>query len=159
MDQKQNKWNKAGMAIGVISIIIGAVFILKPTDVPGYVESVTFGGDFYTEIHKASAVIASRLGAVIECLGLLQKGLGFAFVLSGALEIIFFGQKNAEAKAESGARKEFPVQEIPAAVPAALKKESADQWKTCRNCGANLEAYAEFCSECGAAQKEESVAE
>ena len=88
---KYNIWNTIGMTIGLLAIIIGIVVMVRfPGSYGGYYKGLTFGADFYTESHKATAAAVSRLGYIYE---LMRFALGWFFIFFGAIDICAFGSK------------------------------------------------------------------
>lgn len=96
-NRKQNIFPLLGMLIGVIAIIMGLVFLSEFTDNYGSLSSVTFGGDFYTEIHKVTRAAANRVGDLADMLG---TAIAWVFILGGAIDICAFGSKLKAAPQE-----------------------------------------------------------
>lgn len=77
-----------GIFVGIITIIIG--LNIMDYNYGKSVSSVTFGADFYTEEHKATATAANNVKDLIEFLG---KVFGWLFIGFGVFEICLFGTK------------------------------------------------------------------
>ena len=100
--------------MGIISVVTGIVFILgfKDESMIGYVSELgagTYGADFYTEIAKSTAFAGNAVKAVYE---MMSRCFGILFVIVGAIDVCYFGNKiEGEGKlvastAESKAEKE-----------------------------------------------------
>lgn len=98
---KKNIWLLAGMAIGVIAIIVGLVFIGSHNSDVFYgspdssyggttrLGTATFGADFYTEIYK-STTFAGNAAAALS--GLISTCFGLLFLFLGAIDVCVFGR-------------------------------------------------------------------
>ncbi len=96
LDWHKNLWNLVGMGLGVLCIIFGLVFLGARNYV--YYKSITFGADFYTEIHAAvaNAVIAAR-----KIYDKLCFAAGAFFLMFGGIDICFFGSRLVLKKKEA----------------------------------------------------------
>ncbi len=84
-----------GIAIGIITIIVGIVFILNFKDETFYsyfsfMDKAEFGTDFYTYSYRASAFTANAMAAMYE---MLSTCFGWLFVLFGCFEVAYFGSR------------------------------------------------------------------
>lgn len=92
-------WNLAGLAVGIVAIILGIFFLTSPADTyettsPG--RDTSFGGDFYTYEYSATRAAASNAAITANNLrelgGKLALYSGFLFILAGALTVVHFGK-------------------------------------------------------------------
>lgn len=85
---QKNIWNFIGIVLGVSCIIVGMV-VLEGRNLV-YYKALSFGADFYTEIHTAAAnlVTATRNVSHQIC-----TAMGAFFILFGGIDICFFGSK------------------------------------------------------------------
>lgn len=97
---KRGIWIKAGIAVGVICIIVGVIFLFGFKDKPFYgvsedsgtirLGTAKFGADFYTEIYESTTFAANAVKGVYE---MLSTCFGALFVLAGAIDVCVFGSK------------------------------------------------------------------
>lgn len=98
--EKKNVWIKAGLAVGVVCIIVGVIFLFGFKDKPFYgvsedsgtirLGTAKFGADFYTEIYESTTFAANAVKGVYE---MLSTCFGALFVLAGAIDVCVFGSK------------------------------------------------------------------
>lgn len=81
-------WSIIGFICGIIVIIWGIIILNK--EAGGKVFSVTFGGDFYTEIHDATRVAANNLQLLCQ---IISSGIGYLLLAIGLTDICMFGRK------------------------------------------------------------------
>lgn len=90
----KKKFSLIGMIVGVAIIVLGIV-VLSLDIGGGYLESTSFGGDFYTYSYRATRTAANNVGDLISA---FKIGVGFLLISIGATDICVFGCKMAEAK-------------------------------------------------------------
>ena len=91
LSDKRNIWRIAGMLPGIAAIIIGISFLGAYGRIyRGDMSNVTFGADFYTEMHKATIAAVNALRKIYQIIG---AAAGWFFILSGVIDIVIFGQK------------------------------------------------------------------
>lgn len=78
------------MIIGVVLTIVGILFLTNYKMYYGDYRAVTFGGDFYTEIHKATTSAVNTLRNIYE---LVRIGIGWCMIGVGVTEIVVCGSK------------------------------------------------------------------
>lgn len=106
-----NPWLLAGMAVGVVAIVAGLVFLFGFKDEIFYgsassssggitrLGSAAYGADFYTDIYKSATFAGNAVKGVYE---MLSTCFGMLFLLLGAADLCFFGSKLSLAgKAEA----------------------------------------------------------
>jgi len=103
MKNKNDLWAYLGIALGVVAIIAGLVFLFafkNETFLGAYAQlgATEFGGDFYTYSYRASAFAANAVAGVYE---MLSTCFGCLFILLGALDICFFGSRISVKSKES----------------------------------------------------------
>ena len=98
----QNPWILAGMAVGIVAILVGLVFLFGFKDKIFYgsassssggttrLGTAVFGADFYTDIYKSTTFAGNAVKGVYE---LLSTCFGMLFLLLGAADLCFFGSK------------------------------------------------------------------
>ena len=87
-----------GLIIGITTIILGIIFLTTAPGLgSGYIKStspVTFGGDFYTEIHEAASDISRNTHSAASNIHDLAQNIayysGSAFIIFGLLISLFF---------------------------------------------------------------------
>jgi len=87
-----------GLIIGITTIILGIIFLTTAPGLgSGYIKStspVTFGGDFYTEIHEAASDISHNTHSAANNIHDLARNVamysGSAFIIFGLLISLFF---------------------------------------------------------------------
>lgn len=82
-------WSIIGFICGIMIIILGIIILNKGTE-GNRVFSVTFGGDFYTEIHHATRIAANNLQLLCQ---LMSSGIGYLLLAIGLTDICMFGRK------------------------------------------------------------------
>ncbi|MBQ7255505.1 MAG: hypothetical protein IJS31_04580 [Oscillospiraceae bacterium] len=99
----RNKWDIAGLVLGIIVTIAGLVVIASPEHGAAamYGDGFSrFGGDFYTYIY-------SEVGAInrsIKSIGIvLATYFGMLFMIAGLLTTIHYGKKCSAAKIDAAA--------------------------------------------------------
>jgi len=93
LEDKRNIWYLCGMLVGVAAIIIGIWFLDRQFYDVTELDTISFGGDFYTEIYNASRRIHGVLGHINDFIEYVKKGFGFTFILGGIVDICVFGSK------------------------------------------------------------------
>ena len=94
-------WNLAGVALGLLVIIMGIVFMCTPADSYSTrsADNVTFGGDFYTYQYEATRYAVSNTAItannIRELGGKIALYAGFGFIVCGALIVLSYGKKLA----------------------------------------------------------------
>lgn len=90
---KKNTWSKVwsivGLVIGCIVCLFGIIFIIDGSVRGTYVSYAAFGGDFYTEIHKATRAAAENITYAAEA---IHRDLGFVIASIGAFMACYFGK-------------------------------------------------------------------
>lgn len=100
-------WNKFfGIILGIVIIFVGISFENDNADSYSGVSSLTFGADFYTEVHDAAAKAATRTGEVHD---VVAKGISTGLIVFGFFVICLFLAmlKMPEKKTEQIAAIEF----------------------------------------------------
>ena len=99
---RKNPWLLAGMAVGIIAILVGLAFLFGFKDEIFYGSSssasggttrlgtAAFGADFYTDIYKSTTFAGNAVKGVYE---LLSTCFGMLFLLLGAADLCFFGSR------------------------------------------------------------------
>lgn len=106
---KDNIWDIVGAAVGVITVIVGIVFLFQgDTMGSSSMRDITFGADFYTEIYGVTNGIYNRMFFLLEAVERISKGFGWLFVFFGALDIVVFGKRLTSTAAGPAAT---PVEE------------------------------------------------
>ena len=120
----QNPWILAGMAVGIVAILVGLVFLFGFKDEIFYgsassssggttrLGTAAFGADFYTDIYKSTTFAGNAVKGVYE---LMSTCFGVLFILLGAVDLCAFGSRLTPGK---GA-------EMAAGVPEAVNGVSA----------------------------------
>ena len=85
-----------GIAVGLAVVIMGFVVLGLETG-NTYIESASFGGDFYTYSYSATRIAAQNVGYLAEIVG---KGIAFLLIAIGATDICVFGFKLADVMKE-----------------------------------------------------------
>lgn len=90
--KKEKVFYLVGLGIGAIMIIVGFCLLVGGVDghnVQGYIESYSFGADFYTEQYNATRLAAVNAAAIAyyveDVINVLNKCFGWMFIFSGAL--------------------------------------------------------------------------
>ena len=108
----QNPWVLAGMAVGIVAILVGLVFLFGFKDEIFYgsassssggttrLGTAAFGADFYTDIYKSTTFAGNAVKGVYE---LLSTCFGVLFILLGAVDLCAFGSRLAPGKGEEAA--------------------------------------------------------
>lgn len=82
-------WSIAGIVLGIATLVVGC-WLYSEKGYGSSLDSVTFGGDFYTEIHKAVRYLNGSVRTLyLDGMSALISG----FILSGLLEVVVFGKK------------------------------------------------------------------
>lgn len=86
---KKNLWSMIGAACGIVILIFGIVMlgqdVARTRDI-----SISFGGDFYTESYRATALAANNVKHLCD---LISKGIGYLLLAIGLTDICLFGAK------------------------------------------------------------------
>lgn len=102
-----NPWLLAGMAVGIIAILVGLAFLFGFKDEIFYgsassasggttrLGTAAFGADFYTDIYKSTTFAGNAVKGVYE---LLSTCFGALFLLLGAADLCFFGSRLSRAE-------------------------------------------------------------
>lgn len=108
----QNPWVLAGMAVGIVAILAGLVFLFGFKDEIFYgsassssggttrLGTAAFGADFYTDIYKSTTFAGNAVKGVYE---LLSTCFGVLFILLGAVDLCAFGSRLTAGKREAAA--------------------------------------------------------
>ena len=76
MENQDNIWYKVGIVVGIICVLLGCYFVFElSTQTQGFygrLYDVSFGGDYYTESHKAMTYTGNAVAALyrITCYGI-----------------------------------------------------------------------------------------
>lgn len=136
----QNPWVLAGMAVGIVAILAGLVFLFGFKDEIFYgsassssggttrLGTAAFGADFYTDIYKSTTFAGNAVKGVYE---LLSTCFGVLFILLGAVDLCAFGSrltpgKGAETTAAAPAAPEemtAPAGDLPAEAPGETEQD------------------------------------
>lgn len=82
-----------GMLAGIVFVVIGLTSIFGDAYVAKYNQSgLTFGADFYTEIHKAVVGVGKAAGSMSEEIVGIYKGTYFILTAIGAFMTCYFGR-------------------------------------------------------------------
>ncbi len=137
------------LLLGLIMMIVG--FSAKSEVYYGgtYTSSASFGADFYTYQHEATANAANNinsLGNAVEDLGDVMAtvivAIAFLIIAIGLVSMAYFLTRKAEIAQAAPVMINEPVEEAPA--------QPAEETATvCANCGAPLDASYAFCMNCG----------
>lgn len=107
--EKKNLWPLCGMAVGVLAILIGLIFLFGFKDEIFYgsadslyggttrLGTATYGADFYTDIYESTTFAGNAVKGVYE---MLSTCFGMLFFLVGAIDICAFGSKLTMSKEE-----------------------------------------------------------
>lgn len=109
-----------GIIAGAIIIIILGIVVLALDTGTTYVESASFGADFYTYSYKAIKIAAQNVGNLAN---IASKGIGFLLIAIGITDICVFGCKLADIKEPPSALPATPItvkEETPEEVAAEL---------------------------------------
>lgn len=89
---KNNIFDLIGVLVGAAAIIVGLVFIFGSGTEMGSSSnrSITFGADFYTEMYSVANGIYNREYFLIKAVEHLGRGMGFAFLFFGVIDILVF---------------------------------------------------------------------
>ena len=90
LENKKDIWYIIAMLVGVVAIVIGIWFLQRELYSLHSLADITFGGDFYTEIYKASCRVYDVASNIND---LVKKGIGFSFIFGGIIDICVFGSK------------------------------------------------------------------
>lgn len=98
------KYNIVGLTIGVALIVLGiyTAFGYSTSSSSQYVDSYTFGADFYTEIYRATQRAVYNLNVLddnVECaVEFALRVLGLFIAAIGGLVVCHYGRKMEEEK-------------------------------------------------------------
>lgn len=91
--KKISVMNLIGMLAGIAFVVIGLISIFSGAFVFHYNQSgLTFGADFYTEIHKAVVGVGNTVGSMSEEIEGIYKGTYFILTAIGAFMTCYFGR-------------------------------------------------------------------
>lgn len=133
LKERRNIWPLCGMAVGILAVLIGLIFLFgfKDEIFYGSADSIyggttrlgtaTFGADFYTEIYESTTFAGNAVKGVYE---LLSTCFGMLFLLMGAIDICAFGSKLTAAEIQTLSA-EAPAAETRAAFGEGTQAEPA----------------------------------
>lgn len=105
---KNNIFDLIGVLVGAVAIIVGLVFIFSSGTEMGNSSnrSITFGADFYTEMYSVTNGIYNREYFLIKAVEHLGRGMGFAFLFFGVIDVLVFLKRliGAGEASEGGAK-------------------------------------------------------
>ncbi len=134
----QNPWVLAGMAVGIVAILAGLVFLFGFKDEIFYgsassssggttrLGTAAFGADFYTDIYKSTTFAGNAVKGVYE---LLSTCFGVLFILLGAVDLCAFGSRLTAVKGEEAAVPAAPEEvtapagDLPAEAPGETEQD------------------------------------
>ena len=134
----QNPWVLAGMAVGIVAILVGLVFLFGFKDEIFYgsasssyggttrLGTAAFGADFYTDIYKSTTFAGNAVKGVYE---LMSTCFGVLFILLGAVDLCAFGSRLAPGKGEEAAvpaapdEVTAPAGDLPAEAPGETEQD------------------------------------
>lgn len=134
----QNPWVLAGMAVGIVAILAGLVFLFGFKDEIFYgsassssggttrLGTAAFGADFYTDIYKSTTFAGNAVKGVYE---LLSTCFGVLFILLGAVDLCAFGSRLTAGKQEEAAAPAAPEEvtapagDLPAEAPGETEQD------------------------------------
>ena len=134
----QNPWVLAGMAVGIVAILAGLVFLFGFKDEIFYgsassssggttrLGTAAFGADFYTDIYKSTTFAGNAVKGVYE---LLSTCFGVLFILLGAVDLCAFGSRLTAVKGEEAAvpaapdEVTAPAGDLPAEAPGETEQD------------------------------------
>ena len=134
----QNPWVLAGMAVGIVAILAGLVFLFGFKDEIFYgsassssggttrLGTAAFGADFYTDIYKSATFAGNAVKGVYE---LLSTCFGVLFILLGAVDLCAFGSRLTAVKGEEAAVPAAPDEvvaragDVPAKAPGETEQD------------------------------------
>lgn len=87
-----------GMLIGLVIVIVGIKFLTDYKMYYGDYRAIAFGGDFYTEIHKATTSAVNTLRNIYE---MVRIAIGWSMVGGGLTEVALCGNKLRFHKCEA----------------------------------------------------------
>ncbi len=91
--KKISVMNLIGMLAGIVFVVIGLISIFGDAYVVKFNQSaLTFGADFYTEIHKAVVGVGKTVGSMSEEIVGIYKGTYFILTAIGAFMTCYFGR-------------------------------------------------------------------
>ena len=102
---KKNWSVYVGMLAGIALVVVGVVFLTDFKMYYGNIKAVTFGGDFYTQIHEVTTHAANTLREIYEMVriacGTIMVTLGIADVAAFAGKLtVCIKEKNVEHQVE-----------------------------------------------------------
>ena len=134
----RNPWVLAGMAVGIVAILVGLVFLFGFKDEIFYgsasssyggttrLGTAAFGADFYTDIYKSATFAGNAVKGVYE---LLSTCFGVLFILLGAVDLCAFGSRLTAVKGEEAAvpaapdEVTAPAGDLPAEAPSETEQD------------------------------------
>ena len=134
----RNPWVLAGMAVGIVAILAGLVFLFGFKDEIFYgsassssggttrLGTAAFGADFYTDIYKSTTFAGNAVKGVYE---LLSTCFGVLFILLGAVDLCAFGSRLTAVKGEEAAvpaapdEVTAPAGDLPAEAPGETEQD------------------------------------
>lgn len=104
LNMKENWPHMLCILVGIAITIVGIVFLEEYNKYGGYYHPLTFGADFYTEMHEVAANIATALHNIYE---MARVAFGWFLIGVGLTEIIVFAgklrfPKKEESSTDSG---------------------------------------------------------
>lgn len=79
-----------GMLAGLSLVIVGMIILMGYKKYYGDMRYITFGADFYTEIHEATARAVNTLRSIYE---MIRVALGTFMVATGVSQVAIWGGK------------------------------------------------------------------
>lgn len=134
----RNPWVLAGMAVGIVAILVGLVFLFGFKDEIFYgsassssggttrLGTAAFGADFYTDIYKSTTFAGNAVKGVYE---LMSTCFGVLFILLGAVDLCAFGSRLTAVKGEEAAvpaapdEVTAPAGDLPAEAPGETEQD------------------------------------
>ncbi len=117
--RNERTWNLIGVALGILVILMGIVFMCTPPEAysTDSADTASFGGDYYTYQYKATRIVARNAAVTANNIRELGAAVatyaGALFIVMGALITLEYSKKLAlAAPAEAKVPEEVP--EIPA---------------------------------------------
>ena len=90
LNLKKNWAYYFGILAGLAIICVGIEFLCSYKIYYGDMSSITFGADFYTEIHNATVYVVNTLRNIHN---LLRIAFGSLFIFAGVVDVMAFGSQ------------------------------------------------------------------
>ena len=88
--KKINLWALLGCIIGILAIVVGITILCSETEISRDKGSVSFGADFYTEMHK---VTRNTFISTLRMNETLNMGCGWLIIIIGFFGLCHFAPK------------------------------------------------------------------